>query len=161
MSMLDGLLAQITQETGGQSHAGLAGSLLQALAGGGTTPGTPGTGGLDLASLLGGGGGGGAGALGALVQAFERNGLGGQAQSWVGTGPNQPIGAEHVRQVLGDGPLQQLAAQHGIDPQAIGGQLATLLPAIVNALTPQGTLPAGGSPLGALGGLFGGGPVDR
>jgi uncharacterized protein YidB (DUF937 family) len=151
MGVLDGLLQQVMQETGGQSHEGLASSLLQAL-GGASTSNTSNSG---LAGLLGGAPGG--GGLAGLVQAFEQGGLGQQAASWVGTGPNQSISADHVQQVFGSSSLQQLAAQHGIDPQQIGGQLAQLLPAVVNALTPHGTITSSGSPLDSFGVLLGGG----
>lgn len=81
------------------------------------------------------------GGLGGLVDMLTRNGLGQQAASWVGTGANQAVSADQLGQALGSGPLADLAGRFGIDPQALGGQLAQYLPEVVNQLTPEGRLP--------------------
>ena len=42
-----------------------------------------------------------------LVNQFEQKGLGGIAQSWVGTGPNQPVSAAQLLHVLGSDNVAQ------------------------------------------------------
>ncbi len=87
------------------------------------------------------------GGLAGLVQAFQQQGLGGVIQSWISTGPNQPITAEQIQQVLGNEKLQAFATQHGIDTAQVSTQLAQLLPMVVDKLTPHGTVPpAAGAP---------------
>jgi len=82
------------------------------------------------------------GGLAGLVQSFQQHGLGGVVQSWISTGPNQPVTAEQIQQVLGNERLQAFATQHGIDTGQVRTQLAQLLPIVVDKLTPHGTLPA-------------------
>jgi uncharacterized protein YidB (DUF937 family) len=84
----------------------------------------------------------GPGGLSALVQQFQANGLGSTINSWVSTGPNQPINAQQIQQALGSDKIKQIAARIGLDPNVVSQKLSTLLPQIVNHLTPNGQLPA-------------------
>jgi len=81
------------------------------------------------------------GGLGGLIQAFQKNGLGEIVNSWVSTGKNLPISPEQIQRGLGNDLLKQLASQVGLSPEATGGQLANLLPSLVDKLTPEGKLP--------------------
>ena len=81
------------------------------------------------------------GGLAGLVQQFKDKGLGQAVPSWVSTGPNAAITGQQIQQVLGNQQLQQLASQHGIDLNDISNHLAQILPALVDKLTPNGTLP--------------------
>ena len=82
------------------------------------------------------------GGLQGLVQSFHAKGLGGVVQSWVSTGPNQPIAADQVTHALGDR-IQQIAQASGMPASSVAAELSTLLPTIINKLTPQGTVPQG------------------
>lgn len=84
------------------------------------------------------------GGLGGLVEAFQANGLGDVAQSWIGKGENLPISAEQIQSVLGSGPIAEIASKLGIDPQQAANQLSSLLPQVIDRLTPGGETPAGG-----------------
>jgi uncharacterized protein YidB (DUF937 family) len=81
------------------------------------------------------------GGLSGLVSNFERNGLGSVAQSWVGSGANAPVSADQLHNVLGSDLVQQLAAKTGMSPQDLLGKLSSVLPQVVDSLTPTGTLP--------------------
>lgn len=81
------------------------------------------------------------GGLAGLVQAFQKNGLGDIVNSWVGTGQNLPISASQIKQGLGAGLLDQLASKAGLSADATGDQLAKMLPALVDKLTPEGQIP--------------------
>ena len=83
----------------------------------------------------------GPGGLSALVQQFQQNGLGSIINSWVSTGPNQPISAQQIQQALGSDRVKQIAARIGLDPSVVSQKLSTILPQIVNHLTPNGQLP--------------------
>jgi uncharacterized protein YidB (DUF937 family) len=81
------------------------------------------------------------GGLPALVSQFEQQGLGGVVHSWIGTGPNQPITAEQLRQVLGSATVTQMAAKFGINPQDLLQKLTQVLPQTVDRMTPAGVVP--------------------
>jgi uncharacterized protein YidB (DUF937 family) len=91
-----------------------------------------------LLALVNGSGGG----LGGLVQAFQKNGLGDLVASWIGTGQNLPISPEQIGKVLGSQQLSQFASQAGVPAEAAGATLASMLPALIDKLTPDGQLPA-------------------
>lgn len=93
------------------------------------------------------------GGLGGLVEKFEQAGLGNVVSSWVGSGQNQPISADQLSNVLGSDALSGIAAKLGVDPSEAAGQLAQVLPGLVDHLTPAGQAPQAG--LGDSSDLFG------
>jgi len=100
-----------------------------------------------------GGGAAGGGGLGSIVEQFTRSGFGQQAQSWVGTGQNMPISAEDLMKVFGQGQMQQWGQQLGMSPQETAGGLSSVLPQLIDQLTPKGQITQGNefdSLLGAL-----------
>jgi len=82
------------------------------------------------------------GGLQGVMNEFERNGLGPTVKSWVGTGPNQPISADQVQQVLGPELLQQLSAKSGLSVEELTQKLSHVLPQAVDRLTPDGKIPS-------------------
>ena len=102
---------------------------------GGDTAGAGGTG--DIAGALGGLIGS-EGGLDGLAGPAQRGGLGEQVQSWVGTGPNEPVDPDQLASALGPDKVNQLSSQTGIDVGALLPMLAAALPTIINALTPDG-----------------------
>ncbi len=93
------------------------------------------------------------GGLGGLAEKFGQAGLGDVLGSWVGTGQNQPISGDQLGNVLGSDALAGIAAQLGLNPGEAAGQLAQVLPGLVDRLTPSGQAPQGG--LGNSSDLFG------
>jgi uncharacterized protein YidB (DUF937 family) len=85
-----------------------------------------------------------AGGLAGLVQGFQKNGLGDIVNSWVSTGQNLPITPAQIQQGLGSDFLSQLAGKAGVSPDAASTQLSSLLPDVVDKLTPNGKIEAGG-----------------
>ena len=111
---------------------------------------------------------GGSGGLGGLVSQFQQAGLGDMMSSWISTGPNPPISAQQVTQVLGSDVLSQFAKQAGVSHGDAGSLLASLLPSVVDHLTPDGQVPHAGGPRehpglasGHAGSLGGGDPCAR
>jgi uncharacterized protein YidB (DUF937 family) len=88
---------------------------------------------------------GGHGGLGGLISKFEQAGLGHIASSWVGHEQNQPVTEDQMHQALGADTVSKLAAQAGIDVKSLLPLLVTMLPAVVNALTPNGQVSAQGA----------------
>ncbi len=81
------------------------------------------------------------GGLQGLVQSFHDKGMGGLVSSWVSTGPNPPISADQVHQVLGSDQVNALAAKAGINPDVASAAIAQILPGLVDKLTPNGSVP--------------------
>jgi uncharacterized protein YidB (DUF937 family) len=81
------------------------------------------------------------GGIQGLMQAFQQNGMGGAVQSWIGTGQNQQVSPEQVTHALGQDQVQQVADQAGISHQDASSGIASLLPQIVDKLTPDGQIP--------------------
>jgi uncharacterized protein YidB (DUF937 family) len=84
------------------------------------------------------------GGLAGLVQAFQKNGLADIVNSWVSTGQNLPVSAQQIKQGLGGDLLNQVASKAGLSPDAASSQLAGLLPDLIDKLTPNGKIEAGG-----------------
>lgn len=76
-----------------------------------------------------------------VVNEFERNGFGPTVQSWVGTGPNQPISPDDVHRTLGPDLMQQLAERSGLSVQDLAQKLSHVLPKAVDSMTPDGAIP--------------------
>jgi uncharacterized protein YidB (DUF937 family) len=85
-----------------------------------------------------------AGGLSGLADRFQEAGLGNAISSWIGSGQNVPITAEQLRQALGDGPLQQISEETGLNEQDTAEHLSGMLPDLVDKLTPGGSIPQGG-----------------
>jgi uncharacterized protein YidB (DUF937 family) len=81
------------------------------------------------------------GGLSGLLAKFQQAGYGAQADSWVSTGQNQPISADVLSQVLGHGQLGQIAQQLGISHGDAAGGLASMLPQMIDKMTPNGQIP--------------------
>lgn len=98
------------------------------------------------------------GGLSGLVSSLANSGLKDQVASWVSTGANLPVSAEQIQSALGSGTLQDIASKMGIDVASAAGHLSSLLPQVIDKLTPDGKLPEGNSTgdlLASLSGLFG------
>lgn len=109
---------------------------------GGTGGGDP-IGGLTGAIQQGGG-------LDGLLTQLRKGGLGSEVDSWVSTGPNQPVDPQRLGDALGPDTVQRLSSGSGLDIGALLPMLAAFLPQIIDMLTPDGDVPAGG--LGGAGG---------
>lgn len=103
------------------------------------------------------------GGLDGLLAKLRAAGLGDQVDSWIGTGPNQPMDPAQLKAAIGDDGAQRLAGATGLDLSALLPMLAAFLPQIIDMLTPDGTVPTGGldgatagGGLPDLGGLLGG-----
>jgi len=97
----------------------------------------------NLGGLLGGASAGSvlSGGLRDLVERFKQNGHGQAADSWVSTGPNQPVGPDQLEQAIGPDVLNTLSQQTGLSRQELVSRLTRELPEAVNKFTPQGRLP--------------------
>ena len=124
---------------GGGSSSGAGGMLgqLGGLLGGGQQAG--GLGGLLAGSGVTGGAL--AGGLGELLNRFAQKGHGAAAQSWVSDGPNTAITPQQLDDTLEPGTVDELSRQTGMERGDLLSQLSSVLPGVVDKLTPHGRLP--------------------
>lgn len=128
--------AQPAQHQGPDIGA-LVGSVLGMLAGGGNAPAAAAV--PQQAAQPSGGMGG----LGSLIDGFQKSGLGDVIGSWIGTGTNQAISPGQLGQALGPQQVNALANQHNVSPSFLLMALSSLLPFIIDKLTPDGKVDMG------------------
>jgi uncharacterized protein YidB (DUF937 family) len=87
------------------------------------------------------------GGLEGILGRFQQAGYADQAQSWISTGENRPISADDLQQVLGQGQLGQIAQQLGLGQREAADGLASMLPQVIDRMTPQGQVAPGSSDL--------------
>jgi len=78
------------------------------------------------------------GGISGLLGKLKSSGLGDQAASWVGTGANAPVSAGQLKDALGGSAVTDLASKLGVDEHEAGESLASMLPEMVNQMTPNG-----------------------
>jgi uncharacterized protein YidB (DUF937 family) len=94
------------------------------------------------------------GGVNGLQHRFEQTGLGPEANSWIGTGPNRSVSPEQMTQALGERRVESIASQLGLGRIAGATAIAALLPVLIDKLTPDGRAPQTGNLGGLLGGLL-------
>jgi len=99
------------------------------------------------------GGEGGAGLQG-MVENFTKGGLGETISSWIGTGSNLPISADQIKSVLGNDQVQAIAGKLGLSTDDVLDKLTSLLPQMVDKVTPDGKIPDAAKEAGGIGGLL-------
>ncbi len=139
-----GGLGDLLKGAGGGSGGGL-GDLLGGILGGGSQGGSS-SGGLAgnpmlrmllpiVASMLMNGG------LQKILGQLQQNGKGATGQSWVSTGPNEPVDAADIKAALDQDELAQIAQQLGVSEDEAADAVAQVLPDVVDQATPSGELP--------------------
>lgn len=144
---LGGILGSVLGGLGGgqQQQGGLGGMLGSVLGGLGGQQQAPQTGGLNASSLLiavvplvlgwiqqnG-------GLQGALAK-LQGAGLGGQVQSWVDPSQgNSEVATQQIQGLFNSQDVEQVAQQAQVPTQEVYGAISSVLPQIINSLTPQG-----------------------
>ncbi len=78
-----------------------------------------------------------------LAGLFQNAGLGQVMQGWISNGPNPPISAAQLTQVLGSPRIAELAGKLGMTHDQAAQHLSQLLPHVIDHLNPNGTAPSG------------------
>jgi uncharacterized protein YidB (DUF937 family) len=94
------------------------------------------------------------GGLAGLTSQFKAAGLDKIISSWIGTGENLPISAAQLTEALGGSKIRDIAAGAGLSESNAAGQLAAILPGLIDKLTPDGTIPSQGNLLSQVGSLL-------
>ena len=93
------------------------------------------------------------GGLGGLLSKFSGAGQDDKVQSWVGTGPSQPLTGDEVHAALGDDVINQMADESGLPHEEVKSGVASMLPNLISQLTPGGSVPDAGGLMNAAKGL--------
>ena len=83
------------------------------------------------------------GGLPGLINKFQNGGLGDIVSSWVGTGANQSISADQIINAVGADRIHEIAGKLGVADSQISDGLTSVLPQIIDKLTPNGKVPEG------------------
>lgn len=117
MGLFDSMGKGLMDQFGGGQQSGLVGAVAQMLSSGKI------------------------GGLSGLALLFNQQGKGDKMASWVSSGENQPIAPEEVTRVLGPDRVQEIANTAGVSEQEAASGLSSVLPQLVDKLTPDGKLP--------------------
>ncbi len=90
-----------------------------------------------VSSLLGSGG----EKLSGLLDKLNVGGLDDAVKSWIGKGENKAVSADQVKAALGSDEVKAVAAKMGVTEDAAASKIATMLPSIIDKLTPDGLVP--------------------
>lgn len=94
--------------------------------------------------------GGGIGGLSGLTQMFAQRGHAHTVNSWVSTDQNRDISPNDVQDVFGPDRIREVANEAGVSEQEASSGVASVLPQLVDKLTPDGKLPDNDSANSAL-----------
>jgi uncharacterized protein YidB (DUF937 family) len=101
------------------------------------------------------GGGAGSAGLSGLLSKFAGAGMQDKVDSWTGSGENQPLTADEVKQAIPQAELEQMANEAGISVDEAAEGLANDLPDAVDEMTPDGQVPEGDDLMDRVGGIIG------
>ncbi len=134
MSGLDDILGGL-MGGGGKGGSGGLQDMLGGLMGGGGSSGGMGALLPVLGGLLASGG------LSKIMGGMKASGLSAQADSWVGTGENQPVSPADLEKVVGKEEMQRIAQQLGVSESEAAEAVSKALPEVVDKVSPNGQLP--------------------
>jgi uncharacterized protein YidB (DUF937 family) len=78
-----------------------------------------------------------------LAERLKSMGLQAKMESWVGTGSNQNIDPEELQGILNSAFVSKAASRLGVDAGSAGKAIASLLPQIIDQMTPDGKFSGG------------------
>lgn len=79
--------------------------------------------------------------IGGLVKQFQQKGLGDTIDTWINPGANKDISSGQMSDALGADVVDELSKRTGLSRNEVIGELAKMLPNVVDKLTPDGRLP--------------------
>jgi uncharacterized protein YidB (DUF937 family) len=78
-----------------------------------------------------------------IVSRLTQAGMGRQVQSWIGTGDNESISGDQIKQAVDPAALQKMSQQTGMEPDQVCDHAAQVLPHLMDQATPAGQMPSG------------------
>jgi uncharacterized protein YidB (DUF937 family) len=80
------------------------------------------------------------GGLNSVIQQLRARGMGTEADSWIGTGSNAVADLQKLINLLNSPIVASIASKLGLDTGKASSAIASILPEVIDKLTPQGTL---------------------
>jgi uncharacterized protein YidB (DUF937 family) len=96
------------------------------------------------------------GGFSGFLDRFRQVGLGDVADSWVGSGANISLSNEQVESALGTETTSEMARQAGVDVETARTALGSMIPRVVDTLTPDGIVLTEDDLLSRIGGYLSG-----
>lgn len=81
------------------------------------------------------------GGFNGFLDKFRNAGMNDEVDSWIGTGENSPLTGVQTEDALGAETIDKVAQQTGIESATAASAIGFLTPRVVDALTPEGTVP--------------------
>ncbi len=78
--------------------------------------------------------------MGSLMSKLKEGGLGGQVESWMGDGDNEPVSAEQLKSALGEEQLAAASEKMGCDADTCAQHLSSALPDLADKFSGGGSL---------------------
>ena len=94
------------------------------------------------------------GGLAGFTEKFDQAGLGDTVSSWIKLGANTQISNEQLESAVGMNTLRTIGAQTGTGYDTTDSAAAFMIPRVVDALTPEGVVPADGDLMSRVGGFL-------
>jgi OmpA-OmpF porin, OOP family len=82
------------------------------------------------------------GGFNGFLNLFKNAGLSDMVSGWISSGDSDELSHEQVTSVLGKDTINKIADQHDISTEETTSALGYMIPAVVDRLTPDGTVPA-------------------
>jgi uncharacterized protein YidB (DUF937 family) len=79
-----------------------------------------------------------------IISSLNEKGFKDTISTWVGTGENQPINPDKIKEALGVNKIEELAKQAKMSASEVPQALASVLPQLIDKLTPDGKEPENG-----------------
>jgi uncharacterized protein YidB (DUF937 family) len=96
------------------------------------------------------------GGIDGVLKRFNQKGMGDLISSWVGTGSNLPVTADQIMEALGKKNVAEVAREAGTDAKTAADRLASVLPGLIDKLTPKGQSVGGDALQKGISALLGG-----
>ena len=78
--------------------------------------------------------------MGSLMGKLKDGGLGGQVDSWMGDGENEPVSAEQMKSALSEEELAAAAEKMGCDTDTAAQQLSDAIPGLADKMSGGGSM---------------------
>ena len=78
-----------------------------------------------------------------VVESFHNGGMGEVVSSWLGSGENAPVSADQIKSVFSNEQVAAVANKFGVSPDQASETIASLLPAVMDKLSPNGEVQSG------------------
>lgn len=93
--------------------------------------------------------------MGSLMGKLKEGGLGGQVDSWMGDGENEPVSADQLKSALGEEQLAAASEKMGCDADSCAQQLSEALPDLADKFSGGGSMLDASALTDKLGGASG------